>query len=219
MRNGDEDSSAFLRLIHPEICRLRAVIMKSMIPTLETPRLWLAPLSIDDAATAQILFPHWEIVRYLSKEVPWPYPESGALVFYRDVAFPAMCRGEAWHWTLRLKSDPGNMIGSINFVLGKEDGHRGFWLGLPWHGQGLMSEACDAANDFWFDALGFPVLRVTKALANEASRRISQKSGMRIVWTGYRDYVCGRLPAEAWEITAAEWRARRIQVEWQLHRS
>jgi ribosomal-protein-alanine N-acetyltransferase len=176
-----------------------------MIQPLETARLLLSPLALEDAASAQILFPHWEIVRYLSGEVPWPYPPDGALVFYRDVALPAMSRGAAWHWTLRLKTDPQQMIGSISLMTGREDGNRGFWLGLPWQGQRFMGEACTAVTDFWFRTLGFPLMRVTKAIANTASRRISEKAGMRIVWTGFRDYVAGRLPAEAWEITAAEW--------------
>jgi [ribosomal protein S5]-alanine N-acetyltransferase len=53
---------------------------------------------------------------------------------------------------------------------------------------------------------------VAKALENEASRRISQKQGMRVVASVERDYVCGRLPAEIWEITAEEWRARKANV-------
>jgi hypothetical protein len=32
---------------------------------------------------------------------------------------------------------------------------------------------------------------------------------MRIIHTGERDYVAGRLPAEVWEITAEEWRRYR----------
>ena len=27
----------------------------------------------------------WEVVRYLDRRVPWPYPEDGALVYLRDV--------------------------------------------------------------------------------------------------------------------------------------
>jgi RimJ/RimL family protein N-acetyltransferase len=68
-----------------------------------------------------------------------------------------------------------------------------------------MSEACAWANDFWFETLGFPVLRVAKACANTTSRRISEKQGMRLVAVEERDYVCGRLPSEIWEITAEEW--------------
>ncbi len=164
--------------------------------------------SSSDAEQIQILFPHWELVQFLAGRVPWPYPPDGALTYCRDIALPAVERNEQWHWTLRLKSDPLRVIGSINLM--RAEGHnRGFWLGLPWQGQRLMSEACDVVTDYWFDVLKFPVLRVPKAVANEASRRISERQGMRIVGTEERDFVCGRLVAEIWEITAEEWQARR----------
>ncbi len=178
-----------------------------MTPELETRRLLLHPLQLSDAEQAQLLFPQWEIVRYLNNRVPWPYPPDGAYTFYRDVALPAADRGEAWHWTLRLKSNPGPMIGSISLMRGEKE-NRGFWIAPPWQGQGLISEACDVVTDYWFNALKFPVLRVLKATANKASRRISEKQGMRLVATTERDYVSGRLPTEVWEITAEEWRAQ-----------
>jgi len=167
----------------------------------------LRPLELADAEQVQILFPRWEIVRYLSAAVPWPYPSDGAHTFYRDVALPAMGRGDQWHWTLRLKSDPDQLIGSIALMKG-ENINRGFWLGLPWHRQGLMTEACEAATDYWFNTLKFRVLRAPKAIANVASRRISEKSSMHLVRTEEHDYVSGRLPTEIWEITAEEWNAR-----------
>jgi [ribosomal protein S5]-alanine N-acetyltransferase len=58
------------------------------------------------------------------------------------------------------------------------------------------------------DVLGFPTLRVYKAAANEPSRRLSIRQGMRLVGTEERDFVSGRLPAELWELTAEEWRRR-----------
>ena len=167
----------------------------------------MRPLILADAQQTQLLFPLWEIVRYLSNVVPWPYPPDGAYTHYRDAALPAMERGDAWHWTLRLKADPERLTGSINLRKGV-DTNRGFWLGLTWQRQGLMTEACEAVTDFWFNTLKFPVLRVTKAVANVASSRISEKSGMRIVAMEERDYVSGRLPTEIWEITAEEWNAR-----------
>jgi RimJ/RimL family protein N-acetyltransferase len=72
-----------------------------------------------------------------------------------------------------------------------------------------MTEACDAVTDYWFEVLKFPVLRVPKAIANAASRRISEKQGMRVIRREDRDYVSGRLPSEIWEITAEEWRRHR----------
>jgi [ribosomal protein S5]-alanine N-acetyltransferase len=178
-----------------------------MIHRLETPRLELRPLELADAGQTQVLFPQWEIVRFLASHLPWPYPADGALTHYRDHALPAMERGDEWHWSLRLKTAPGQLIGCIS-LLKTENGNRGFWLGLPWQRQGLMSEAVEIVTGYWFDQLGFPVLRAPKAVANVASRRISEKSGMRVVATEDRDYVGGRFPPEIWEITVDEWRRR-----------
>jgi ribosomal-protein-alanine N-acetyltransferase len=179
-----------------------------MTPTLETPRLLLRPLELADAPQIQIVFPHWEIVRYLAAQVPWPYPPDGALRFIRDMALPAEERGEAWHWTLRLKSNPDQIIGSID-LRRKENDNRGFWLNPAWQRQGFITEACEAVTDFWFNTLNFSVLRAPKAVANIASRRISEKQGMRLVATEDRDYVSGRFRSEIWEITADEWRTRK----------
>jgi RimJ/RimL family protein N-acetyltransferase len=74
-----------------------------------------------------------------------------------------------------------------------------------------MTEACEAVTDFWFNTLRFPALRAPKAAANTASRRISEKSGMRLVAREEHEYVSGRLPTEIWEITAEEWNARRTR--------
>jgi hypothetical protein len=88
----------------------------SMIETLHTDRLLLQPLRLADAEPAQRLFPRWEIVRFMSTLIPWPYPADGALRFYRDVALPAMERGEAWHWSLRLRESVEELIGVIRLV-------------------------------------------------------------------------------------------------------
>jgi ribosomal-protein-alanine N-acetyltransferase len=176
-----------------------------------TERLILRPLALADADRMQQVFPHWEIVRYLMNQVPWPYPADGALHYIRDIAIPQMEREEAWHWTIRLAAEPERIIGSISLKKGSlvkgDTDHRGFWLEPQWQGLGLMSEACVWVNDFWFSTLGYPVLRVSKAVGNATSRRISEKQGMRLVGHGEKDYVSGRLPSEIWEITAEEWRA------------
>jgi ribosomal-protein-alanine N-acetyltransferase len=179
-----------------------------MIVRLETPRLELRVLELADAEQTQRLFPKWEIVRFLANHVPWPYPDDGAWTYYRDNALPAMARGDEWHWSLRLKNDPEKLIGTVS-LLKAENNNRGFWMGLPWQRKGLMTEAVDAVTDYWFDELGFPVLRAPKAIVNVASRRISEKSGMRVVAVEAKDYVGGRLPTEIWEITAEEWRSYR----------
>jgi ribosomal-protein-alanine N-acetyltransferase len=180
-----------------------------MIPVLQTKRLILRPLEFADAAQIQALFADWEIVKHLNNRVPWPYPPDGAETFIRDVALPAISGGKQWMWTIRLMAEPDQIIGAINLTVSEKE-NRGFWLGPRWQGEGLMFEAAEIVTEFWFETLQFPVLRVSKAAQNTASRRISEKQGMRHVATVEKDYVSGRLPSDLWEITAAEWRARRL---------
>tara|TARA_R110002012_G_scaffold1802_11_gene8711 strand:+ start:1647 stop:2219 length:573 start_codon:yes stop_codon:yes gene_type:complete len=181
---------------------------KPHIPVLETERLILRPLELADAPAIQRLFPQWEIVKYLTNHVPWPYPPDGALTYIRDVALPAMRKGSEWSWTLRPKFEPDMLIGLIG-VMDAEGNNRGFWLAPEWQGKGLMSEAVEVVTDFWFATLGRPVMRIPKAAPNIPSRRISEKTGMRLIGTGEGDYVSGRLPREVWEITREEWLAQK----------
>jgi [ribosomal protein S5]-alanine N-acetyltransferase len=179
------------------------------IPTLETARLVLPPAEMADAEQLQAIFPQWEVVKYLAARVPWPYPEDGAATFLREIALPAVERGDEILWTIRRKALPDKLIGAISVSLRSHDENRGFWLAPEWRRQGLMMEACDAVTDYWFEELKQPLLRAPKAIANEGSRRISERQGMRVVWRGQREYVAGNLPSEIWEITAEEWRARK----------
>lgn len=181
-------------------------MIPAIIPEGRTERLLLRQLALEDAPQIQRLFPKWSVVKYLANKVPWPYPPDGAEQFIRTVALPQMERGEGWHWAIRQLSDPEVIIGAVGLFL-DENENRGFWLAPQHRGHGYMSEACAWANDFWFDTLGQPILRAPKAIANQGSRRISQRMGMRVVTLELRDFVSGRLPSETWEITADEWHA------------
>ena len=132
---------------------------------------------------------------------------DGVLKFIRDMALPAMQQRTEWHWSIRLREVPERLIGLIS-LMDKSDNNRGFWLDPQFQRQGLMSEASIAVTDYWFEVLERHVLRVPKAVANVPSRRISERSGIRLVEVVDREYVSGRLPTEIWEITREEWRSR-----------
>jgi ribosomal-protein-alanine N-acetyltransferase len=85
-----------------------------------------------------------------------------------------------WHWSILPKPDGAELIGSISLKT-RADDNRGFWLSPKWQGRGLMVEASTAVTEFWFDVLGQAVLRVPKAVENQASRRISERTGTRVV--------------------------------------
>lgn len=178
------------------------------IPVLVSGRLVLRPLERADAGDIQRLFPRWEIVRHMTCQIPWPYPDGAALEFINHVALPAMAAGTGWFWSIRRQEDERHLIGVINLSL---DGgsNRGFWLAQEWQRQGLMTEASQIVTDYWFNVLEQTVLRVPKAKDNLASRSISMQSGMRVVATKENDYVGGHMLTEIWEITRTEWSARR----------
>ncbi|MGE6385580.1 GNAT family N-acetyltransferase [Pseudomonas sp. NPDC078416] len=173
-------------------------------PTLHTARLILAPLLLTDAPVIQQLFPQWDVVQYLDSHVPWPYPDDGALTYPRDVALPAMAERREWHWTLRLTAEPARVIGCIS-LHDQLKNHRGFWLAPQWRGQGYIQEACKVVNAFWFETLQRPVMQVPKAAGNEASRRISQREGMRLIERRDGHFVSGPMVQELWELTRGEW--------------
>jgi RimJ/RimL family protein N-acetyltransferase len=125
-----------------------------MTPPLRTDRLILRPLELADAEQVQQLFPQWEIVRLLNARIPWPFPHDGVLSYYQRDALPAMERGDEWHWTLRLHTNPSRILGAIG-LFRKGDDNRGFWLDPAMQGNGLMTEAVIAVTDFWFDVLHF----------------------------------------------------------------
>lgn len=182
-----------------------------MLPSFETERLILRPLRLDDASAIQQHFPHWEIVKFMNGAVPWPYPADGALQFLQAVVMPNMAKGAGIHWALILK-EAGNdtPIGCISVQLEEgKDTHRGFWLGLPWQRRGLMTEAANTVNDYWFNVLQRPHMRIYNAVDNEASSRIKRSSGFTFIGEKEHRFVSGPGKSEIWEITREAWQAKR----------
>lgn len=95
------------------------------IPILYTELLLLKPLVAEDALQIQILYPHWEIVRYMVSSVPWPYPDNSAKKYVNKVSLPDMEKRVAWFWTIRHHETPDELMGLIS-LYDVEDNNRGF---------------------------------------------------------------------------------------------
>lgn len=181
-------------------------------PELQTARLILKPLRSEDAVQIQQKFPRWEIVRYLISSVPWPFPDGAAQNYVDNVALEASKNGKGWFWSLRRKEDETELIGVIS-LMDIADNNRGFWLVPEWQGKGLMTEACEAVNRFWFETLDKDVLRAPKAALNQRSKNLSTRSGMRVVRREKAQYVSGELESELWEMTREAWRESQRQTQ------
>ena len=182
-------------------------------PTLETSRLLLRPLRLEDHLWAQKLFPHFEIVKYLNPSVPWPYPENGVYDFYKNVALPAVAASKKLYWILIEKSSKTPM-GALELSPQATDDNRGFWLGLPFHGKGYMSEAVAVTTDFAFDVLGMKKMMFGNAKPNTASGRLKVSAGATLVREVESDFVSGKFTKQVWELTPENWRASPLRKKY-----
>jgi RimJ/RimL family protein N-acetyltransferase len=121
-----------------------------------------------------------------------------------------MADGTHFHWGLRFKTAPEQLIGIISLRPNDEgDDQRGFWLDPAHHGAGLMFEAAERVTEFAFVDLGMAALTIGNAVENRASGHIKEKQGARLLRTELGDFVAGRLVKQVWQLDRAEWLARR----------
>ncbi|MCB9995695.1 MAG: GNAT family N-acetyltransferase [Rhodospirillales bacterium] len=179
-------------------------------PVLETDRLILRPITLDDAPAVQKYFNNWNIIKNLSLAVPWPYPDDGAESFIRDNVLPSVEKGESIVWVITVKDHGDEAVGVIDYrVDGREEGNRGFWLAEPFWRQGYMTEAVTAMQDYIFFDLDIERMIVMNIHTNEGSRRVKQKNGAQFIGTKELEHREGGSKTEMWEITRESWTAIR----------
>jgi RimJ/RimL family protein N-acetyltransferase len=150
------------------------------VPSFETTRLILKPLSLGDISSYETHFVDYEVIRHLSAVVPWPYPRNGVSEFFQKVLLPPQGISR-WSWGLLLKENPTEVIGCVELWRPGNPENRGFWLGRKYWGRGLMGEAVQPVIDYAFKDLGFDKLVFTNAVGNLRSRRIKEKTGARLI--------------------------------------
>jgi len=179
-------------------------------PVLETERLILRPPRESDTPAVQRRFPHWEVVRYLHAEVPWPYPDDGAAEHWVRMSREMAAR-EKSHWAITLKGGDDELVGLI--VLWADDGktrdQRGFWLDPELWGRGMMTEAANRVTDYALSELRWPHLWLNNAEANIASHRVKEKQGATLIDRTPRPYVSGEGIKVTWLLTREAWFAHR----------
>jgi RimJ/RimL family protein N-acetyltransferase len=123
------------------------------------------------------------LVRYASNRTIWlnlrdrfphPYTERDADAWIRQVAGqdpPTQCAVEVG----------GEAVGGIGVTL-QEDVHRrsaeiGYWLGEPFWGRGIMSEAVPAFTAYSFETFNLCRIYATVFEWNPSSARILEKAG------------------------------------------
>ena len=175
------------------------------VPTFQTKRLLLKPVTIHDAPSYKKYFINYAVISQLSASVPWPYPEDGVEWFLNNVILPNQGK-DRWVWGLFLKDNPDELIGVVDLWRKGVPEHRGFWLGEPFWERGYMTEAVEPITAYAFNELGFEELILSNALGNVKSRRIKENANAEMI--GIRDtaFVDPNLTqAETWRLTKENW--------------
>jgi len=177
------------------------------LPTLQTERLVLRPFNLSDAPEVQRLAGSRDIAS-TTLNIPHPYRDGIAEAWIKGHR-GAFGRGESMALAVTLRVD-GALVGTVSLAL-QEKHHRaelGYWIGVPYWGQGYCTEAAQAIVAYGFEVLGLHRICASHLARNLASGRVMQKLGMTREgclrqhvkkWDAFEDLVCYGLLREEGE--------------------
>ena len=156
-------------------------------PVLQSDRLTLRPVRESDADRLQMLAGERQVAA-TTLNIPHPYPLAAAVAFINQMQEQAAA-GIAYTFGLVLKTEDA-LIGCIGLRVAQAFSRAeiGYWVGVPYWGQGYMSEAARRVLAFAFDDLGLHRVYASHFASNPASGRVMQKIGMQYEAT-LRDHV------------------------------
>lgn len=184
-----------------------------MIPTFKTERLIIREMTEADLPNYEKYFIDYEVIRYLTASVPWPYPAEGVRDYLNQEIIPYLGK-ERWLWGIFLQKSPGELIGAIELRRKANPDNRGFWLGKKFWGRGIMTEALVPITNYAFDLLGFEKMVFTNAVGNGPSHRIKDKMGARLLYTKPAKFVDPDFKEhEVWELSKEAWQRKSINPQ------
>lgn len=144
--------------------------------TIETERLLLRPWEQGDAE---------DLYRYASSPDVGPvagWPVHTSVENSREIIRDVLSAPETYAVVLRRTGRP---VGSVGLMLGPasnigipdDEGEVGYWIGVPFWGQGLIPEAIRALMRYAFLELGLKRLWCGHFDGNERSKRAQEKCG------------------------------------------
>jgi RimJ/RimL family protein N-acetyltransferase len=173
--------------------------------TLHTPRLVLRPPAGDDALAIHRHLNDYAVAGNLAR-VPFPYRLSDARAWLRtrQLELPV----DETNFAIELPGE--GLVGQVGFHSGPHGPIIGYWLGQPFWGRGIMTEAVIASLDWFFATSPEPVVQSGVFYFNAASLAIQRKLGFE--QTGRSRLLCLARGAEVEHIdtqmTRSVWKAR-----------
>lgn len=140
---------------------------------IETERLILRPFEQSDADAVTALAGNWKVAR-MTARLPHPYPAGMAAAW---IAGHAASRSSGAEYVFAVTLD-GAVAGAIGLTRDEKDCYQlGYWLGEPFWGRGIATEAAQAIVGFARETLRPSVLEARFLDLNPASGRVLAKCG------------------------------------------
>ncbi len=158
-------------------------------PTLQTERLILRPFALEDAPDVQRLAGDRAIAATTGGNIPHPY-EDGAAEQWISTHQEHFDQGNAVHFAI-IRRDDDQLIGAVGLTIAAQASRSeiGYWIGVPYWGNGYCTEAAAEVLRYGFEALELNRIHSCHFGSNPASGRIMQKIGM--TYEGCRrDHFC-----------------------------
>ncbi len=148
-----------------------------MLLTITTQRLTLRPFTTGDAGRVAYLAGDYEVARMCGR-VPHPYPPSAAESWIEGQERE---RASGHDFPFAVTAPIDGLIGACGVsrvdAPGDTTWEIGYWLGLPYWGQGYASEAAGALMDWACDQLGAQAFVAGHFADNPASGKVLRKLG------------------------------------------
>jgi RimJ/RimL family protein N-acetyltransferase len=176
---------------------------------LETARLWLRwPRAADTAAIVRLAGER--AVAEMTALIPHPLSPPQVTDFVLR-SRRANMEGQGLAMAITPRSEPGTLIGIVSIDPDPTAGgpHLGYWLGIPYWGEGLMTEAARALVDAFFAYSGGTELTSSARVINPGSRRVLEKCGFSAVGSGLMPFPArgGVMPVDHFRLERRAWRS------------
>src|SRR5437764_5813136 len=159
------------------------------LPVIETARLVLRAPTLDDAKTLAALVNDRRIAEITTRI---PHPNTLA----DTEGFLASVNRDDGETVFLITARDATLLGACGIARRPgQPPELGYWLGVPYWGNGYATEAARAVIDHAFSDLGYDALVAGARVSNPASRRVLEKCGFQ--WTGVGLYRIRALKSSA----------------------
>ena len=180
-------------------------LMRDDVFQLETKRLWLRwPRAADAVAIARLAGE--AAVAEMTANIPHPYPPAAGVDFVLRSRADNLA-GAALVLMLAPRARPSETMGCISLrMTGPGQAELGYWLGRPYWGQGLMTEAAQTMLDVILQITDLTLVTASARPGNGRSIGVLEACGFQRVSSGLLTAPArGTLvPVEGFRLTRAQ---------------